>query len=543
MNGFMKKIKRPVIHVESSCQVEMFVPENDVKQATAAPPGKDAVRFKDSDPRDIYLGSLCIETHLSKAGIVAPSLIRQLLSELDWSDFKCKYQAGGRPPYHPRLMMGMILYGIAKGVSSLRGLEELARTDLGCMWIGGGICPDHSIFGRFINKHRVQITGDFFMSVTRQVLERTGSDCESVAGDGTVVQAAASRFGLIKQEAARQAQHDAERSAKENPDDPEMQRKKEVADEVAKTLHRRREARRKKGKPFDHVKVSRTEPQAMHQPLKTKQRAPSYKASILANEKRIVVAAAVNPSSETKAVKPMMEDVKKLSGQMPRQGMFDAGYHGQEVIDVAMENNMDLLCPAGRTNNNGSEKKSTSKHFPKSKFVYDDQSDLYRCPAGEVLKPTEHRRGNSTEPGYVRYGTKSCAGCQLRDGCTKSAGGRKIKRYAVDEKKEALRQVMEQKGAQLRYLKRQAMVEPVFSELRYRQGLMRFRRKGTDAVRLEFFLHVSAHNLRRAAAVLSVVFLRLWLATRRYCSVYVPPPLVTASRRRSPPPGGRRFLS
>lgn len=75
---------------------------------------------------------------------------------------------------------------------------------------------------------------------------------------------------------------------------------------------------------------------------------------------------------------------------------------------------------------------------------------------------------------------------------------------------------MEQKGAQLRYLKRQAMVEPVFSELRYRQGLMRFRRRGTDAVRLEFFLHVSAHNLRRAAAVLSVVFLRLWLAIRRY---------------------------
>lgn len=144
----MKKTKKPVIHVESSSQVEMFVPENNVKQATATLPGTDAVRFKDPDPRAIYLGSLCIETHLSKAGIFAPRLIRQLLSELDWSDFKCKYKAGGRPPYHPRLMMGMILYGIAKGVTSLRGLEELARTDFGCMLIGGGICPDHSICGR-----------------------------------------------------------------------------------------------------------------------------------------------------------------------------------------------------------------------------------------------------------------------------------------------------------------------------------------------------------------------------------------------------------
>ncbi|WP_419591559.1 transposase, partial [Thiolapillus sp.] len=38
-------------------------------------------------------------------------------------------------PYAPRAMMGLILYGIMQGVSSLRQLERLARTDLGCMWI------------------------------------------------------------------------------------------------------------------------------------------------------------------------------------------------------------------------------------------------------------------------------------------------------------------------------------------------------------------------------------------------------------------------
>ncbi|MCB1863588.1 MAG: transposase, partial [Gammaproteobacteria bacterium] len=47
----------------------------------------------------------------------------------------------------------------------------------------------------------------------------------------------------------------------------------------------------------------------------------------------------------------------------------------------------------------------------------------------------------------------------------------------------------------------QGMVEPVFSHLRYRQGLNRFRRKGLKAVRLEFSLHAMAYNLSRVLAM------------------------------------------
>ena len=51
-----------------------------------------------------------------------------------------------------------------------------------------------------------------------------------------------------------------------------------------------------------------------------------------------------------------------------------------------------------------------------------------------------------------------------------------------------------------RYRQRQAMVEPVFSVLKHRQGLTRFRRRGLAAVRREFALHVMAYNLGRALA-------------------------------------------
>ena len=51
-----------------------------------------------------------------------------------------------------------------------------------------------------------------------------------------------------------------------------------------------------------------------------------------------------------------------------------------------------------------------------------------------------------------------------------------------------------------RYPQRQAMVEPVFSVLKQRQGPTRFRRRGLAGVRREFALHVMAYNLGRAVA-------------------------------------------
>ena len=49
------------------------------------------------------------------------------------------------------------------------------------------------------------------------------------------------------------------------------------------------------------------------------------------------------------------------------------------------------------------------------------------------------------------------------------------------------------------------MVEPVFSVLRGKQGLNRFRRRGLSGVRLEFALHIMAYNLSRVVAVLAYV--------------------------------------
>jgi len=108
----------------------------------------------------------------------------------------------------------------------------------------------------------------------------------------------------------------------------------------------------------------------------------------------------------------------------------------------------------------------------------------------------------------IVYAYASCAGCALRQ-CCSTAQARRIKRCPQDRAREALRQVVQQTGAQRVFRQRKAMVEPVFARLRGQQRLNRFRRRGLAAVTREFALRVPACNLARAVALLQAVYVLL----------------------------------
>jgi len=66
---------------------------------------------------------------------------------------------------------------------------------------------------------------------------------------------------------------------------------------------------------------------------------------------------------------------------------------------------------------------------------------------------------------------------------------------------------MAQPKARAKYRLRGAIVERIFAEIRERQGLKRFHRRGLLAVRAEFALHCIAFNFKQAAACLKLVIL------------------------------------
>lgn len=505
-------MSRKTIHIDRSCQFDLLgdIPGPGKKKSRCV--AASGRQFNAPDREQIYLGMIRLDKYLEQAGQKAPISVAALLDGQDWSEFESRYAQTGRAPYAPRAMMGLVLFGIMQGIHSLRTLERLARIDLGCMWVTGGICPDHACIGRFIILHEDSFSQGFFESLTRTVLKVTGSDGERLAGDGTVIEAACSHYKLLREEAVR-AQAEAARGALEaEPENKKRQQAAALTSQVEDTFETRKQARIKQAAKTDSLAISPVEPEAMVQAQKRRRgKAASYKPSVLANAQRVILAHDVDPSQENALVPDLLEQSQRVTGECTKDLMLDAGYCCDAVIEAALERDINLLCPEGK----GAGKPRAGKVFPKSQFRYNPLEDVYVCPAGEQLRP-----GPQGDKKYKMYRTSACRDCLVRAQCTKAKSGRRLRRLEGDEAKEALREVMQQPQAQKEYAQRQAMVEPVFSHLNLVQGLTRFRRRGLSAVKREFALHVLAYNLSRAVAALFWFILALnkvrWQITAAY---------------------------
>ena len=259
---------------------------------------KSALTFKNPDPNKMFIGNKRFDQHLLDLGLGWVLSFKEFIKSLDFTAFIEKYPGGGNSPYHPALMFGLITFGIMKGVRSLRNLEELAKDSIACMWICNGIMPDFTTIGRFINLHKEILTDEFFEEITSKILEIVDSSVASLAGDGTVIQAAASSYKSLKLEAARLAAEKAEKESDDSPDDEKLQKKAELAKQVAEIAEKRAQKRRKKGDDPKRTRVSPTEPEAAIQPLKNKSYAPSYVTSIITTKERIIVGKNVDPTNQ-----------------------------------------------------------------------------------------------------------------------------------------------------------------------------------------------------------------------------------------------------
>lgn len=515
----MKKIKRRPVKIDTSNQMWLFADAlaGEVRDEPAQV--QCAVQFIDPNPRTIRINEVPLESHLKQCKQNDVFNMRALLEAVSFAEFEADYSPVGRRPYAPRAMIGLILFGIMRGQSSLRDLERLARTDLAVWWLTGGIAPDHSIIGRFIKRHDAYLTEKFFSELTAKVLVATGSSTKTVAGDGTVVEAAASRFGTVRREALELALKEARGKVAAAPDDQDGQAVVSRLEKASEQLKEREEARQARGREAEKTCIQPMEPDAVIQPQKDKKNfRASYKPQVLANAARVIVACDVHASSETKPVGALLDQAAAL-GKV-ETALFDAGYFNDEVIQATAERTIELLCPQGQSEGENWDKQS-DKQFPKNRFVFDPASNTYRCPQGELLTQVGVNKGQQP---HVKYGTTACGQCPLRAKCTTSKKrGRQIKRYPGDGAKDALRAKMTDPDVRKRYRSRQAMVEPVFSHLRGRHGLNRFRRSGLAAVRLEFALHAMAYNLSRVLALGRFDLLPTLLAALRLIAGFLTP--------------------
>lgn len=458
-----------------------------------------ATRFIPEDHAQV-VGCQPLGEYLAASGECLPLSLREVLHSLDYSTLLGEERRVGRKPFHPRVLLGLVVYATLQGVTGLRRLERLARVDIGAWYVCGGLVPDHTTLGDFLFDNQEKLTEAFFLSVTRQLIAHHEVRPGRTAIDGTVIEAAASAFRTVRLEAAQERARLAEVAAKEAPADSSLAAKARAAQEVVAAVAARKAAREEKGRKPETASVAPSDPDAVIQPLKEGGIAPSYKPSVQTHESGFIVGQKLDVSSEQAAVVPLLEQHTAIFGSAPVQTSLDAGYHNEAVLEEFVGRGIDVLCPPGKESAPGMAPQSDKKLL-KSSFVYDEDRNAYRCPKGQLLTLLDRDADERGRP-IFRYRVADltvCAACPLRSRCSKSPEGRTVKRYPGDILKEEMVRILRHPQARAVYSRRKVTVEPTFARLKVTQGLRRFRRRTKPRVAMEFAVHCIAHNIGLSA--------------------------------------------
>jgi hypothetical protein len=389
----------------------------------------------------------------------------------------------------------------------LRALEDLSKENIGAWWVCGGHRLDHSTIGKFIQLHTDALSAEFFTTLAAWVVAQLQLRPGLATIDGTVVQAAASHWRAIKAEAAQLAAADAARAAAGAPQDEGLREAAAAAEAVAAVAAHRVAQRARQGKPIESVTVVPSEPEAVIQPRKDGPMRPAYKPTTIVHAAGVIVGQHVEPVSETAAVGTLLAQHLTVVGAAPTTLLMDAAFHNGPLLGTLAEQSIDVLCPSGKAmGNNDWQKPGARGRFAKHQFHYDPVTDVYHCPAGQILRCVGHGK-DVMGRAYRRYGTDACVQCPVRQQCTTSRHGRSVKRYAGEEYKEAMALVLQQPRARAVYAQRMAIAEPVFAECRERFGLRRFHRRGLRAVRAEFAMYCIAFNIKKVLAHRAATFI------------------------------------
>src|SRR5690349_6082540 len=131
------------------------------------------------------------------------------VATLDLAPFFAHYERElrGQPPFHPRMMVALLLYCYATGTRSSRKIMRRCHVDVACRIIVGGDIPDFRTISDFRKTHLARLEA-LFVEVLRLCALAGLARVGTVALDGTKVKANASRhkamsYDRMKSEEAR----------------------------------------------------------------------------------------------------------------------------------------------------------------------------------------------------------------------------------------------------------------------------------------------------------------------------------------------------
>lgn len=394
--------------------------------------------------------------------------VSDLVDQLDLSAIYAVYEKDlrGQPPYDPRLMTKLLVYGYCVGVFSARKIEQRVVEDIGFRVLAAGNAPDFRTIADFRKIHRQALEG-FFEQVLRMALEVGAVTVGRVALDGSKVKANASKrkamsYGrmqeqeAIRKEVRKLLLRAAETDAAEDRRYGRNRRGDELPEELQRhetRLKRIREAKQAleararekagaegkavaKAKPPAKEQYNFTDPESRIMKSSSEGFVQAYNAQIAVEPAmQLIVGQAVTQAANDKQqVEPMVEAIEAQSGQRPEEMLADNGY--------CSEKNLEYL---------------------------------------ESAKKPEQKIEAYLAAGRQKHGERQvCPRGPLPQGATRV---------------ERMRRKLQTKAGAAIYAARKAIVEPVFGQIKQARGFRRFSMRGLAKVQAEWALVCATHNI------------------------------------------------
>ena len=329
-------------------------------------------KYRTYQPNQLMLLPPSIDEWLPEDHIAR--FLNEAIEAMDIGAIKATYEQElrGYPPYHPRLMLKVLIYGYCMGIRSSRKIAQECVESVAFRYLTANQMPNFRTISDFRKRH-IEAFSALFLEVLKLCTEAGLANVGHVALDGSKIDANASRhkamsYGRMKTEEERLAKEIAEMMAQaQAADDREDNKfgKDKAGNELPDEL-KRREARLKKikeakaalekraagrhkeqqkdegdgpkedpPKPEDNEQYNFTDPESRIMPSSENKKAfiQAYNTQIAVNENQIILAATTNNQiADSPQLPGMMVKVRENTDTLPDDLTADAGYFSEKNV-------------------------------------------------------------------------------------------------------------------------------------------------------------------------------------------------------------------
>nr|WP_243855008.1 IS1182 family transposase [Halalkalibacterium halodurans] len=424
--------------------------------------------------------------------------INDLVESIPEEAFKDFLRQTGRPAYHPRMMLKVILCGYTQSVFSGRKIEALLQDSIRMMWLAQGNEPSYRTINRFRSNPLIEkLLRECFVQFRNQLVEKEFIEEEAIFIDGPKIEANANKFTFVWRKSVEQYSEKLieksnqlydellekeiipaiERESKEELTVKEMEEVVKKLEETVseydkqieacevgserKNIRAERKAPKQARKQFmdfiarkqkyqkdmetfgERNSYSKTDPDATFMRMKDDymkngQLKAGYNVQ-LATEGQYALAYDVFPNpTDTRTLIPFLQTIEDFF-ELPEYIVADAGYGSEQNYEEIIENRN--RTPLITYNQYRKEKKRKHKDtaFHVDNWDYNEEEDAFRCPNGQKVW-FSHQSKRTDRYGFTRefkvYECEDCSGCPFRELCTKAKEGNNRKVY-INEKWES----------------------------------------------------------------------------------------------------------